>query len=188
MKHFWLACALSLASAGTAYPQPIKAPEPAKAVEDLVGRFEGEITSAARAMPADKYNFSPASLNIPGANFSKVRTFSGELTHVAISNYLTAANILGKDPTVDIKAISALQKKDDILAALAGSFQAVHQAIATITPANQGEFVDDAGVGAHITKETEAAWVAVHGFDHYGQIVEYLRMNGIAPPPPAPVR
>ncbi len=188
MTKFWMACALASASIGITQGQTTKMPAPAKAVEDLVGRFEGEILSAARAMPADKYDFTPASLHIPGADFTKVRTFSEELTHVAAANYAIASNLTGKDPTVDLKTVNATKGKDNILAALQASFQAVHQAIATITPANQGEFVDDIGVGANQTKETEAAWVAVHGFDHYGQIVEYLRMNGIAPPPPAPVR
>ncbi len=186
--RIWTVCALTLASIGMTQGQTTKMPAPAMAVEDLVERFEGEMMSAARAMPADRYDFTPASLHIPGADFTKVRTFSEELTHVAASNYITAANITGKDPAIDIKAVNATRGKANILAALQGSFQAVREAIATITPANQGESVDDAGVGPHLTKETEAAWVAVHGFDHYGQIVEYLRMNGITPPPAAPLR
>ena len=81
----------------------------------------------------------------------------------------------------DVTAIGKLRSKDEILAALAGSFLAVHHAIATITQANANDVIDDSGVGPNQTKESEAAWVAVHGYDHYGQMVEYLRMNGITP-------
>ncbi len=154
---------------------------PAKAVEDLVDKFEGEMMRAAKAMPADKYDFSPASLHIPGANFEKVRTFSEEVKHVVQANYAIAANVTNAEPAVDVKSLAALKSKDEIVAALAASFTAVHTAIATITPANQNEAVDDSGVGPNQSKQTEAAWVAVHGYDHYGQMVEYLRMNGIVP-------
>lgn len=155
---------------------------PGRSVESLVDRFEGDMMKVAKAMPAEKYDFTPASLHIPGANFDKVRTFSSEVTHVTQANYSIAASLLGTEPTVDLKAIGALTKKDEIVAALSASFAAVHQSIAKITPANQNEAVDDPGVGPNLTKETEAAWVAAHGYDHYGQMVEYLRMNGIVPP------
>ena len=152
---------------------------PAKSVEDLVNVFEGEMMRAAKAMPADRYGFSPASLHIPGATFDGVRTFAEEVKHVTQSNYINAATVTGTELTVDMKTINGLKSKDEIVAALAESFAAVHKAIATITPANGREAVDDAGVGPNATRESEAAWVAVHGSDHYGQMVEYLRMNGI---------
>ncbi len=155
---------------------------PAKAIEDMIVTFESEMTSAARAMPADRYSFSPATLNIRGAQFTKVRTFAAEVTHVAQANYAIASNISGKEPQADLEAIGQLRTKEQILAALAASFAEVHKAIATITIQNENDFVDDIGVGPNQSKISEAAWVAVHGFDHYGQIVEYLRMNGIVPP------
>ena len=156
---------------------------PAAAVEDIVNRFQHEILSAAQAMPSDKYNFSPASLSLPGANFREVRTFADELKHVAQANFIIAANITGGNPAVDPKVVGALHEKDDIIAALTSSFVAVHGAIATITTSNQNDAVDDPGVGPHQSRLSEAAWVAAHGYDHYGQIVEYLRMNGIVPSP-----
>ena len=164
---------------------------PAKAVEDLIMTFEGEITNAAQAMPADHYSFSPASLHIPGSEFTKVRTFADEVTHVAQANYAIASNIVGKFPEVDLREVGALKTKQEILSALAASFIAVHKAVATITVENQNDFVDDIGVGSNQSKVSEAAWVAVHGFDHYGQMVEYLRMNGIVPsglPPVVPAK
>ncbi len=165
------------ATGGAAIPG--KQVAPAKSVEDLVDVFEGEMMRAARAMPADRYGFTPASLHIAGATFDGVRTFAEEVKHVTQSNYINAATVSGTEPTVDLKALDRLKTKDEIVAALADSFAAVHRAIATITPANGRQAVDDAGVGPNATRESEAAWVAVHGSDHYGQMVEYLRMNGI---------
>ncbi len=181
-----LAC-LSLASfAGiAANAQPARAAAaqvaPAKAFDALITGFEGDVMRAANAMPAEKYSFSPASLNIPGAKFDGVRTFAAEATHIAMANYSIAAAVSGGKPEVDVKALSALTRKDEVIAALTGSFAAAHKAVATLTVANQN---DALGGGGSFTKASLAAYIAAHGFDHYGQMVEYLRMNGIAPPPP----
>ena len=163
-------------------PASAKQASPAKAVEDLVIPWEGQMMAAARLMPADKYNFTPASLHIAGADFTGVRTFADEINHVTQSNYLTAGSLTGTDPTIDLKAIGNLKIKNEIVDALAASFVIVHQAINTITPTTENDLVDDSYVGPHQTKETEATWFVVHGYDHYGQIIEYLRMNGIKPP------
>jgi uncharacterized damage-inducible protein DinB len=193
MKNFAFTLALITVTSPLALAQSSQHVErarqmlPAKAVEDLIMTFEEEITNAAQAMPADHYSFSPAALHIPGSEFTKVRTFADEVTHVAQANYAIASNIVGKFPEVDLREVGALKTKQEILNALAASFIAVHKAVATITVENQNDFVDDIGVGPNQSKISEATWVAVHGFDHYGQMVEYLRMNGIVPPGLAPV-
>ena len=156
---------------------------PAKAVDELVNRFEREFTGVAKLMPAERYDFTPASLNVPGASFSKVRSFEDQVKHVAQANYSIAASIAGTPEAVDVAAIGKLRTKSEVLAVLASSFAAVHQAIATITVANENDIVEDIGVAPSQTRESEAAWVAVHGYDHYGQLVEYLRLNGLVPKP-----
>ena len=157
--------------------------DPGKAVQALVDRFDREFTNIARQMPAAKFDFTPASARVEGSDFVKVRSFSDQVKHVAQANYSIAATLTGADPAVNVNAIGKLKTKDEILAALANSFTAVRLAIMTITPANANDVVDDSGVGPNQTRESEAAWVAVHGYDHYGQMVEYLRFNGIVPKP-----
>jgi uncharacterized damage-inducible protein DinB len=84
-------------------------------------------------------------------------------------------------PDVDVAGISKLTKKDDVVAALAGSFAFAHKAIATVTVANAFEVVQIPEPGIQ-TRATLAQFGVSHAFDHYGQMVEYLRMNGIVPP------
>ncbi len=151
--------------------------EPAMAFDALLANFEKEVVGAAKAMPADKYGFSPESLHIPGAQFTGVRTFAGEVTHLAQVNYSIAAGLTGKKPTVNLKALVAMTSKEQCVKALEDSFLAAHQAVATVTVANEND-----SVGAGVSKASLAAYISVHGFDHYGQMVEYLRMNGIVPP------
>jgi uncharacterized damage-inducible protein DinB len=147
--------------------------------ETMLTMFEQQFMAAAKAMPADKYDFTPESLAISGAKYEKVRTFAGEVKHVAQANYFFYGAVSGMKPTVDVKGIGALKTKDEIVSALAASFAFGHQALTKLTAENEEDPLDIDGLK---TKGTVAAFAVAHGFDHYGQMVEYLRMNGIVPP------
>ncbi len=157
---------------------------PAKAVDSELSMIEGEMLSAVKAMPADKFSFAPsAAIFVPGqtTEFRTVRTFAQQAIHVAQANYSMYADVSGLKPDVDVAGLSKLTKKDDVVAALAGSFAFAHKAIATLTPENAFEVVrlEEGGIQ---TRATAAQFAISHANDHYGQIVEYLRMNGIVPP------
>ncbi len=156
--------------------------EPAKAMDEMLTSFEHEVMGVARAMPAEKYGFAPSSaiFTDKSAKFDGVRTFAGEVTHIASANYYFAMTVSGTKPDVDMKAIGKMTSKEDCLRALEESFAFAHKAMATITPANAFESIQGAD-GLH-TRVEVAAFAAAHGYDHYGQMVEYLRMNGILPP------
>lgn len=141
--------------------------------------FEEQFMAAAKAMPADRYSFTPASMAIAGAKYGGVRTFAEEITHVAQANFYFYGAVGGMKPTTDVKGIGTLKTKDEIVAALAASFAFGHKALATLTEANEG---DPLAIDGLKTKGTVAAFAVAHGFDHYGQMVEYLRMSGITPP------
>jgi len=149
--------------------------EPAKTFDEMLTGLEQEFTSAAEAMPADKYGFAPPSTG--GAKFDGVRTFAQEITHVAAANYFYGGAVGKMKPDVDMKALAALTDKAQVLKALAASFAFVHKAIGTLTPQNAFE-----SVRGDTTRAALAGGVVAHAFDHYGQMVEYLRMNGIVPP------
>jgi hypothetical protein len=168
---------MGTASAGPALGSQVA---PSKSADALLRIFEGECMSAAKAMPADKYDFSPASLNIAGAKFDGVRTFGEQVKHLAGANFYFASVVAGGKPEMDDKTIGAMKTKDEIVAALASSFAALHKANATLTVQNAFEVVDFEGQKA--TRLMAADFSVAHGFDHYGQMVEYLRMNGIVPP------
>ena len=174
------ALSLSFVAALPAVSQATTQISPAKTYNDMLTQFEGECTGVAKAMPADKYNFAPAELKISGAKYDGVYTFAGEIKHLISANYYFYGVVGGLKPTVDMKAINALTSKDDILKALAESFVFAHKAIATLTPANA--FDEIKPIDGVNSRGGLAAFGVAHGFDHYGQMVEYLRMNGIVPP------
>ncbi len=117
---------------------------PAEAFDSQLSVIEGEMMSAVKAMPADKFDFAPSqAIFVPGqkTEFATVRTFAQQATHVAEANYFFYSIVSGLKPDVDMQATAKLTKKDDVVAALAGSFAFAHKAIATLTPANAFEVI-----------------------------------------------
>jgi len=149
-------------------------------VDTSTKRTERDFVAAAEAMPEDKYGFAPTS-----GEFKGVRTFAEQIKHVAATNFLVAALILGEKPPVDIndeKGPDSVKSKADILKYLNDSYAYAHKAIATITEANVVEPIPSFDGKSKTTRLSLAMLFSWHGYDHYGQMVEYLRMNGIVPP------
>ena len=191
-----LCCAMCLCAVGTkaqmGAPAPAVAPgtavEPAKALDDLLSLYESEVVGVAKAMPADKYSFAPSAATFAAgslAKFATVRTFGQQITHVALANYYFYSAVGGLKPDVDMAALQKMTddpnvSKDEALKMLTGSLAFAHKAIATITAANA--FLAIKPIDGQNTRASLAAFGVAHGYDHYGQMVEYLRMNGIVPP------
>lgn len=180
-----LAATAQMSAGGAAQaPAPGTIATPSSALDSELGLVEGEMMGAVKAMPAEKFGFAPsAAIFAPGqkTEFATVRTFVQQVTHVAEANYFFYGAISGLKPDVDVKGLEKLTSKDEAVAALAGSFSFAHKAIATLTPANAFEVLKMQFPGIQ-TRSTLASFGVAHAFDHYGQMVEYLRMNGIVPP------
>jgi hypothetical protein len=163
-------------------PQPSPAPETiASIVDGEIGTIEKQLVDAAEAMPDDKFDFSPESLDIPGDDYKGVRTFGVQVKHVAASNYFLWASITGDKLPDDYKGGNGPEKfrtKAEIVAFLKDSFVLGHKAAATLTTQNMLQ----RATGSKSSRLYMATFAVAHAYDHYGQIVEYLRMNGIVPP------
>ena len=149
-------------------------------VDSATKIVERDFIPAAEAMPEDKYSFAPTN-----GEFKGVRTFAEQIKHVAATNYLVASLILGEKPPVDVndeKGPDSVKSKADILKYLKDSYAYAHKAVATITEANVVEPIPSFDGKSTTTRLSLAMLFAWHGYDHYGQMVEYLRMNGIVPP------
>ena len=200
MKHIQtsllLTAALSLAGA-SAYAQAAKSspaagalaspstpPTIASAIDREISIVEKELIDAAEAMPEAKFDFSPEKLNLTGSDYKGVRTFGEQLKHVAASNYLIWSPITGEKPldTVnDGKGPDNMKAKAEIIKFLKDSFAFGHKSVATLNSSNLVEPITSSS-GRPTTRLFLATFAPAHAFDHYGQIVEYLRMNAIVPP------
>lgn len=145
-----------------------------------ITNVETDVVSAADAMPDEKYSFAPAA-----GEFAGVRSFGQQVKHLAANNYRMAANILGQTPSPDQESETGpdeVRSKAQIIEYVKGSFAALHGAVATISEENMLQ-----PVASHLfPRQNNPVQFAVdavaHSYDHYGQMVEYLRMNGIVPP------
>jgi len=177
---------LTLSAAVFAAPPQAKSeakPTFASVLDAAFNRTEKTVVPAADAMPDDKYTFAPAQAL---GDFKGVRDFGSEVKHIAVANYAYAASILGEKPPVDLGAgpngPDSIKSKADIMKFLNDSFAYAHKAINSITEANILEPIKPPFGSGTTTRLALAVGLSAHPYDHYGQMVEYLRMNSIIPP------
>ena len=150
-------------------------------IDEWVTREESQLVGIADAMPAGKYTFAPTE-----GEFTGVRTFVQQVKHVAAANYILAAGMLGENPPVDAgdeTGPDSLRTKAAVVEYLKASFAYLHAAVSGI--GDQNPVIPTPGISplqGRATKLGLAVEALMHGLDHYGQMVEYLRMNGIVPP------
>jgi hypothetical protein len=157
-----------------------------QALKILLDAVKKHIVSSADAMPADKYGFMPSN-----GEFKGVRTFGQQLKHLAATNDILAAAALGQEPPADAGdelGPETVRTKAEIISYLNDSFVHLDRALAA---------VGDKKVSVRpppisplpATATTRIGLIVealIHAHDHYGQMVEYLRMNGVVPPASRP--
>ena len=139
--------------------------------------------TAAEAMPEDKFNFSPESLAISNSDFKGVRTFAGQILHIATDNILIWSAITGDSVRADITDVNGpktIKTKKDILEYLKGSFSLGRKAISTLTNQNAMDMIQYRW--RKLPRLDLAFYALTHANEHYGQMALYLRMCGIIPP------
>lgn len=197
-KIKWIALLVILLAAGNVSAQavaqvldtkaaaPLDAEREKRALQSLSKLAEKLITSAVDAMPADKFGFAPTD-----GEFKGVRTFGQMVKHLSATNYILAAAALGEDPPADAGdelGPETVKSKAEILTYLKGSFAQLDKAIEAIGQANTP--VNPSPISplkrGEVTRSALVVESLMHAADHYGQIVEYLRINGVVPPASRP--
>ena len=174
------------AQAGSTPQQPQQPPTVASVLNAIYGVVEQQVVSAAEAMPEDKYSFAPTN-----GEFKGVRTFAEEVKHIGFANHLFFGPLMGE--TIDVKSLeqntngpAELKTKAEIVQYLKDSFALGHRALSTITVENEVTPLPKPVLPFLNTRLGIANISTFHPMDHYGQMVEYLRMNGIVPPASRP--
>jgi uncharacterized damage-inducible protein DinB len=146
-------------------------------IDALIRSTEKDLIGVAETMPDDAYEFAPTN-----GNFRGVRNFAKQVKHAAAVHNLIAASILGEPISADVadeRGPDSLKTKAEILKYLKDSFAYLHRAVSTIDESNAfapfGQTARDTRMGLTVTALS-------HSSNHYGQMVEYLRMKGLAPP------
>ena len=160
---------------------PLDAQREKRALRTLLKITEKLIVPAVDAMPADKFGFAPTD-----GEFKGVRTFGQMVKHLSATNHILAAAALGEEPPPDAGdevGPEAVRTKAEILNYLNDSFGHLYKAVdaigqnnipvnsSPISPLKKGD----------VTRSALVVEALMHACDHYGQMVEYLRMNGVVP-------
>jgi uncharacterized damage-inducible protein DinB len=154
------------------------------AIERLFNKIESDILTTAEAMPEEKFNFTPESLNIKNSALKEVRTFAGQIMHLATDNILIWSAITGDAVRADIENVNGpknIKNKKDVIAYLKTSFVTGRKAISTLTNQNAMDMIDFRW--RKLPRLDLAFYALTHANEHYGQMVIYLRMCGVIPPP-----
>ena len=141
-----------------------------------------EVEDAVAAMPATKFGFVPTE-----GDFTGVRSFARQAKHLSATNYILASDALGMDPPADAgdeMGPDSVVTKVQIIAYMKGSFDLLERAARaygdTRIPVRTSPI--SPFQGHSVTRLALIVESTVHAFDHYGQMVVYLRMNGVVPP------
>jgi hypothetical protein len=144
MKKFPFVPALLLICCFVAIAQEKPKEKPAKAtvtsvLERQLSNLEKELVPLAEAMPEDKFEFAPTE-----GEFKGVRTFGTQVRHIAATNMLIAAALLGEKAPFDSKLDNGpenIKTRDESLKFLKDPFAQAHKAVATINQKNATEMV-----------------------------------------------
>jgi uncharacterized damage-inducible protein DinB len=182
-------CGLALSSAAQSQAREEPAAKPASEENDVPKSIaesisgtlqfvEGSFLAVAEAMPEDKYSFIPTA-----GKFDDVRSFAEQVKHVACAQFAFFNEFEGKKPPEDCEkgGHQPARTKPELIKYLKDSFDYSNGVLATLTEKNALERVEGryAGPNTKLGISVVSVW---HITDHYGQLVEYLRMNGIVPP------
>ncbi len=185
----FVACSVALSAAGKSKVLQESGSKPAaqqddipKSIADSVSgtlQFaEGNFLAVAEAMPENKYAFVPTVGNFDGA-----RSFGEQVKHVACAQFAFFNEFEGKKPPDDCEkgGHDPAKTKAELIKYLKDSFDYSNRVLATLNAKNALERVEGryAGPSTKLGISVVAVW---HITDHYGQLVEYVRMNGIVPP------
>ena len=172
-----LGCAAAAAGPAAQTTKPRTA---AQIIREVIAQTERELTGIAEEMPADKYDFAPTQ----GA-FQGVRTFAAQVKHAAAVHYLIAASLLGETITPDMaeeRGPDSVKTKAEVLKYLKDSFVALNRTAASINDKNAFTPLKGPGGSPPDTRMGAMLLALTHSSNHYGQLVEYLSMNGHVPP------
>jgi uncharacterized damage-inducible protein DinB len=160
----------------------------ASVLDNQLNNIEHEVMGAAEAIPEDKYDFSPATSNIPGdfKTPDPVRTISQQFKHIGDALEAYSSIILGEKPPTsnEENGPKNVKTKSDVISYLKGAFAKAHSAINTLT---EQDATEEVSAGKRkVPRLALAVGMIGHSDNHYGQLIEYMRMNSIVPPESRP--
>jgi hypothetical protein len=175
-------CLLLLGCTAVVFGQVKKTTPPTSVVEVFDRSVDGPeraTLAMGEKMPESGYSFVPTQGEFKGA-----RTFAQLVKHIAVANYQMGAALLREKVPIETglhdNGPDSVRSKADVVKFLRESFVYLHKGIATVNEHNLMEVVE-LPEGGRVPRLSVVTAAISHPWDIYGQMVEYLRMNGIDP-------
>ncbi|MFN0172466.1 MAG: DinB family protein [Bryobacteraceae bacterium] len=139
-------------------------------VRSVFGNVKKYALASAEKMPEEHYGFQPT---------PDVRTFAALLGHIADSNYsLCASAKPTRRPEAQVE--KSMKTKQELIQGLKDAFAFCDAAYNALTDANGAEMVKL--FGRDRTRAGALNFNNAHSYEHYGNLVTYMRMKGLVPP------
>ena len=158
---------LANAQVSPSLPNPTSAPNPLTTISIFRSKMQDKIMKSADEMPESKYSYRPT---------KDVRSFAEILNHVADISYTLCSNVKGEATPATATATGS---KTKIMGRLKGAFDYCDGVYSGFTDAHLNDPADF--WGAKTNKMFVLTQVANHDALHYGNLVTYLRLNGLVP-------
>jgi len=160
-----LAAALVLPASATAQDAVVQS------LQGLHQVTEQFIVATAEMVSEDLYSYQPT---------DEVRTMGGLLAHIANAQYLFCSAAAGEESPNSANLEETLKTKAEIVAGLKEAFAYCQGVYAAMTDAKGAEARNF--FGNEMAASGVLAFNSAHNYEHYGNLVTYMRLNGITPP------
>jgi uncharacterized damage-inducible protein DinB len=139
--------------------------------------IKGYIVKAAAKMPEEHFAFKPT---------PEVRSFGQVVGHIADANFVICSMVAGEKPPMGgFEPASSIEQtkktKADLSKALSDSFAYCDKVHSGMTDAG-GAAIIKTFVGSEMAKLSFLEFNTHHDFEHYGNLVTYMRLKGLVPP------
>jgi uncharacterized damage-inducible protein DinB len=149
-----------------------------QALRDAWTQAKTNIRGSADVMPAEKYSFKPV---------AGVRDYGAILAHVAGASYEFCSAAKGeKTPYAEDAFEKTATTRAAIVKALDGAIAYCDEVYKTLDDVKAGQIVNGAFGGPKGPRAALLFGNTGHYQEHYGNLVTYLRINGLVPPSSAP--
>lgn len=149
----------------------------ARAADDIVGPLRTQwgitrdlVVNLVQIMPEEKYDYKPT---------PAVRSFREIVAHLIFENY-NFMNMVAGAPAPDRAKIEALKSREELTKALAESYAFGVSTLAALTDTTAVEKITMRG--KPVVRWYPALYNIQDSMDHYGNLVVYVRLNGLVPP------
>ena len=178
-RLLYAAVILTMALPLRALAQPAATPNPVtQALRSAWNEAKNNIRRSADVMPEAKYGFTPV---------AGVRSFGAILAHVAGASYEFCATAKGEKPAhAEDEFEKSAKTKAEIVKALDGAIAYCDEIYKGLDDAKAAQLVTGAFGGPQGARAANLIGNTTHFQEHYGNLVTYLRINGLVPPSSAP--